>query len=275
MVIVHKIIIDTCVLIASSINHACSYIPEKITEQFYPTSKQLLEYIKNNKFKEAYVLEISVEKARKKLGEIIDRHIKDISSRHILEKKAMMDEHTLALIKTNDSLNEHLTYLGTLSKDDSDILEIKDKVRRFYLEIPSIIRRNHPTNIIRNRVRASNGFKGFVRRFAREDEQNDFKIVRILLRKFNGKYFDDEDVTILARASYLKKLMRMEEKKFLEEDDKEMPDRDIYLISTDQHFCGVEIEGTLNSLVPDWIERIFGVKCCKPEKILKELLRNN
>ena len=269
-----KIILDTCVIIAASINHSCNNIPKNIIDKFHYVSKSLIDHIKNNNLDLAYVLEISIIKARKKLSKIITRHLNRISLTYMIDKETFMKEHTFALIKINDSLNEHVIGVNVIPLGEDHLLEIKKKVNEFYKDVNGIILRYHPKNQIREQIRLAGRFGRFIKkRDIKNDYKKDFKIARILLEKFNSPEFDDEDITILSQARYFKKELNEEENKIAASENKIIKEREVYIASTDYHFCEVEVEGSLKCLVPDKIEERFHVKAWKPEKILKELLR--
>lgn len=257
----YKVLIDTCVLIAASVNHSCVNMKGVITEKFYAISKPLFEHFqKNPEKRQGVVIQDTLDKARFKISDIVYRHITKIERDGNL--KIRMDEHSLALSKIQDSLNAHIGFLGIIRYNDEKFLIIRNRVKKFYDSVIKIIDRNDPRDRIRQRISGCHGiFRHYERQWAREDESPNFAIKNKLKRKFIEERPDQEDINILSHAAYLKA---------------ELPEGNIvYIASTDHHFCSINIDGSLSTLIPDEIEKRFHIKCEWPNRVLPELIKSS
>jgi predicted nucleic acid-binding protein len=255
----YKVIVDTNVLIAASLNHACQEIKGvQLKDHFYQISKPLFDYFRVNIHKYEGIITSEIENSAR--DQIVNAVIKKISKEANLPQKRLkkyLSNYSMTLILIIDSLNRNLNLLTRIPIDESAINRTAKRVATFYDDL--LTKLPDPKRIIRKRTKqAPRGMQKFFKEFAKEDEAPNIIASKKIKRKLERDPPNRNDYRILGLAIHL--------------NDTVFKEYSICLASTDHHFSRIKyLDGSLASYIPDWIERRFHIKCDWPDTILKIL----
>jgi len=261
----HKIIVDTSVLVAVSLNLVCPEIGNiQIEDNFYKISKPLFDYFKDclEKGVELGIVTSEIEIAAR--SQINNAFLKKISQKLKIKYSIQnLNNYSYSLIKINDALNQNLNLLTRIPINEKEIKKIVNtRVIKFYQNITRHLDNINPVKTIKKRIRSSY-FKTFEKKFAEEDERSNLRIFSKLRDKLKQNPPRSNDYRILAQAIYIKEKDRT-------------GNLYVFITSADYHFSKIRIEdGTLNDFIPSEIEKRFHIKCDWPDEILNILINNN
>lgn len=256
----HKVIVDTSVLIAASLNHVCKEVNGAvIKDYFYNISEPLFNYFLKNISKQKGIVTQEIESSAK--SKVIDIFIRKLSKETNISPEQIrkdISNYSLSLILLNESLNKNLNALLRVPVDEKEISNISMRIWKFYDDIIKKLPINDPSYTIKRRVRRMpSQFRFFERKFAKQDEASNFEVYRKLKKKLLQSPPDRNDIRILSQAVYLN------EKKIF-------PKYKICIASTDHHFSKVrESDGSLTTHIPDLIDERLHILCEWPDKILE------
>ncbi|MBI4116230.1 hypothetical protein HY449_00630 [Candidatus Pacearchaeota archaeon] len=253
----HKVIVDTSVLLAASLNHVCQEEGNlQIEDNFHKISKPLFEHFEMNIDKEYGIITYEIELSAK--TQIVNAFLKKIAQKNKIHFTTInLNKYSFSLIKINEALDRNIRLLTRVPINERELTEILKKVSNFYGKLSRNIDKLNPQTRINRRVRSVNfGLRSFERIFATEDESKNFIIHPKLIDKLKRHPPDLKDYRILAQAIYIKKR------------DKS-GNTIVSITSTDYHFSKIRLEdGSLHDYIPSKIEQTFHIKCDWPDEIL-------
>ncbi len=259
----HKVIIDTCVLIAASISHACTEIGGRtIEDSFYKISNPLFEYFRKNIDKHIGIVTQEIENsARDRMENVVLNAIARIIRISKRELKNNVRNYSITLIFINDALNKNINLLTRIPVNEEEISKIYNRVSFFYKDLTKKLFAKDPYKNVKKITRKAGRFGSLIHPFALRDERLNFIAYTKLIKKFQMYPPDLRDQRILSQAIYLK-----ERKIFL--------DACICIASTDYHLSKIRFnDGSLSTFVPDEIENRLHIKCGPPDEILELLIK--
>lgn len=256
----HKVIVDTSVLLAASLNHICKEEGNiHIQDHFHKMSKPLFDYFEENIEKEQGVITYEIElSARNQISKAFLKKIAQKKRVNFLVLKRNLNRYSFSLIKINDSLNKNIQLLTRVPINEKELKKIVKKIAKFYSDLLKRLYRYDPRKVVKRRVRrVSPALRKFEKGFAEEDESINFEIHPKIKSKLKQNPPNNNDYRILSQAIYMKRRDR---------------DLIVSIASADHHFSKVRLEdGSLHDFIPSEIERRFHIKCGWPEEILNLL----
>jgi hypothetical protein len=258
----YKVVVDTSVLIAASLNHVCNEVGGiKLKDHFYSISEPLFKYFSENIDKQQGLVTHEIEDSVK--AQIINVMIKKISQQAGISQadlKKNISAYSRTLILINDSLRKNLNLLMRIPTNEKEISKNYMKACSFFESIMNKLPNNHPKTIVKKRVKSvPKWMRKYEKEYARQDESTNMDAFKKLRKKLNQNPPDRNDFRILANAIYL--------------NDKNIyPGHKICIASTDQHFSRIRgIDASLSTYIPEKIEERLHVCCDWPDEILKLL----
>ncbi len=258
-----KVIIDTSVLIAASLNHTSNELGGiLIQDHFYKISKPLFSYFQKNLHKEIGVVTLDIENiARAKIINAVIKKISQLTRVSHSQLSKNLNNYSDTLMYITNSLLKNMNLVTRIPVNEVEIKKLALRAHHFYEELKTKLRRKNPKKRINKRAREGiQGLKGYFRKFAKEDERGNIRVYKKLLKKLNKNPPDINDCRILAQAISLSKRKKRVA---------------ILIASTDYHFSKVKLDAddALNTFIPDNIMRNFGIKCDWPDSILNEITK--
>ncbi len=256
-----RVIVDTSVLIAASLNHTSNELGGKlIQDHFYKNSKPLFHHFKKHLGQELGIVTLDIENAAKvKIIKAVIRKISELTKISHSNLSKNLNNYSETLMYITNSLLENINSLTRVPIDEKEIQKLALKIHSFYENLKIILHKKNPQKRINKRTRGGiPGLKDYFRKFAEEDEVNNLSVFRKLSKKLIMSPPDINDCRILAQAIYLSKRRK---------------ETSILIASTDYHFSKVklDVDDELNTFIPDNIMKKFGIICNWPENILKEI----
>lgn len=256
----HRVLVDTCVLVAASTYSVSEEIGVPIKHQFYDECAGLMAIFERELSKRIGVITVTVEnEAFSVLGQVVRGELE----KKVADRRRLFEALSFCLNACEDRMARLSAMLLREPVLETECQKHFVTVSRMYADMEDLARETLPPEQVAEALTmaAPRKFRRVVSQIYRDQEW----AAREQLARLITKPVEESDKKILAEAMYLQSVYRETERGGME----------LLLASTDHHFSPVRWLGLESRPVTDEIKARCGITCDWPGRIAEYIKKGS